>query len=70
MQIARKEARETHYWLRLLKATATAVHNLDSLLIDCSELIRILSAILISSESCNESEAEYGSSDTERLQFS
>jgi four helix bundle protein len=47
MSVASKEARETHYWLRILGD----VHYLDDetskkLLDDCLELIRLLTAIV------------------------
>ena len=45
--IARKEARETHYWLRLLAATGIVTDNAVSTLIqECNELIAILTAII------------------------
>ena len=51
MQISYKEARETKYWLRLLKATGFIDHKLaDSMIKDCEELIRILVSILKSSK--------------------
>jgi len=51
MQIAYKEARETRYWIRLMKATKLVEPILaDSILADCEELIRILVAILRSSK--------------------
>ncbi|MDG5817082.1 four helix bundle protein [Chitinispirillales bacterium ANBcel5] len=44
--IAYKEARETKYWLRLLKEGNLLQPNIaDSLLNDCDELLRILTAI-------------------------
>jgi four helix bundle protein len=42
--IALKEARESHYWLRLLQATAKIER--DSLLIECNEIIAILTTIV------------------------
>lgn len=43
MSIAYKEARETHYWLRLLNERGYLDKQLfDSLLADCDELLRIL----------------------------
>ena len=49
--IAYKEAREAHYWLRLLRDTACVELRLaDSLLSDAEELKRILAAIIISSQ--------------------
>ncbi|WP_242582541.1 four helix bundle protein [Hymenobacter telluris] len=48
--IAYKEARESHYWLRLLRDTHCLEPRLaESLIQDADELKRILAAILISS---------------------
>lgn len=45
--IARKEARETHYWLRLLsEARIVSPDNLVDLMNECSELIAILTSIV------------------------
>jgi four helix bundle protein len=45
--IARKEARETHYWLQLLAATGIfSLQKLEGLLSECNELIAILTAII------------------------
>lgn len=45
--IARKEARETHYWLRLLAESGTISHEqTKELLAECSELIAILTTII------------------------
>ena len=45
--IACKEARETHYWLRLLIAAEIfSSKKLGSLLTECDELIAILTAII------------------------
>ncbi len=45
--IACKEARETHYWLRLLAATDIIPHQrLASLETECNELIAILTTIV------------------------
>ena len=47
LRIAYREARETSYWLRLLKESDLLEAKLaESILIDCSEIIRILTAIL------------------------
>ena len=47
MQIALKEAGETEYWLELLEDTDYIMHNAaDSLLSDCRELIRLITAIV------------------------
>ena len=45
--IARKEARETHYWLRLLVASEILAENkLGPLIQECNELIAILTTII------------------------
>ena len=45
--IACKEARETHYWLRLLKASGILDSKAtDALLEPCNELIAILTSII------------------------
>jgi len=45
--IACKEARETHYWLRLLAATdACPQAQLTDLMTECDELIAVLTAIV------------------------
>jgi four helix bundle protein len=50
-QIAYKEARETHFWLRLLKDTQFLDESLSKdLLSDCEELLRIIGTILKSSK--------------------
>ena len=49
--IAYKEARETHYWLRLLRDTNyLQITQAESLLTDCEELLKILTAIIRSSK--------------------
>lgn len=50
MSIASKEARETLYWLKLLKASELIVYNFENLLNNCNELIRILTAIVKTSQ--------------------
>jgi four helix bundle protein len=54
MSIASKEARETHYWLRLLTDTSY-LDNVTSrqLLDDCLELIKLLTAIVKTAQSNN-----------------
>ncbi len=50
VSIALKEAREVHYWLRLLIAAEVAPeHRLSDIATEADELVRILTAILISS---------------------
>ena len=44
--ISLKEARETYYWLRLLKESKLTNINLDIYLLDSKELINILTAIV------------------------
>jgi four helix bundle protein len=47
MGIASREARETHYWLRLLRDSKTVpIARLTPLLDECLEIIRILTAIV------------------------
>jgi four helix bundle protein len=47
LSIAYKEARETHYWIRLLKDTGLiSEQESASLLLDCEELIKIIGKIL------------------------
>jgi four helix bundle protein len=47
VSIALKEARETHYWLRLLIAAEIIPENhLTSLLDECNQLIAILTSIV------------------------
>jgi four helix bundle protein len=47
ISLAYKEARETHYWLRLLFATPYIdQHSFESMIQDCDRLCKILFAIL------------------------
>ena len=47
LSIAYKEAREAHYWLRLLGDSETLEASLaQSLLTDCDELLKIIGTIL------------------------
>ncbi len=51
LQISYKEAKETHYWIRLLKDSEYFDVDLgEKLLSDVEEIIKILRAILISSK--------------------
>ena len=44
--IVYKEARETHYWIRLLRDTdILSSEKADSLLTDCDEILRIVGSI-------------------------
>ncbi len=46
MSVSYKEARETHYWLRLLKDSEYFVEDqVGSLVNDCEELLRIIGSI-------------------------
>jgi four helix bundle protein len=46
IKISRKEAKETHYWLELLKdANANIDHNIDGIVEESVELKKILSSI-------------------------
>ena len=54
ISIAYKEARETIYWVKLLKATEyIQVKEADSIMNDAEELCKILSSILVSSKITN-----------------
>jgi four helix bundle protein len=46
IKISRKEAKETVYWLRLLKSTNVEFKKVDELIQESTELKKILSAIL------------------------
>lgn len=50
MSISSKEARETKYWLRLLKESQLTQIDVKSLLLDIEELIRILTSIVKTSQ--------------------
>jgi len=51
LQISYKEARESHYWLRLLKDTEYIDENMfQSLITDCEEILKLLSKILETSK--------------------
>ena len=46
MSIAYKEARETHYWLRLFRDSGfLSAEAADSLLSDCDELLKLIGSI-------------------------
>jgi len=54
ISIAYKEARETIYWVKLLKATEyTQEKEADSIMNDAEELCKILFSILVSSKITN-----------------
>lgn len=46
LKIARKEAKESKYWLRLLKESNPNVNEFDDLIQESEELRKILSAII------------------------
>jgi four helix bundle protein len=49
--IAKKEAKETHYWLRLLSDTNSGLNiNFEKILDECEQLILILSKIVINAK--------------------
>ena len=51
MGIASREARETHYWLRLLRDSNTAAPDqINSMIQDVEELIRMLTSIVKTSQ--------------------
>lgn len=50
MSIASKEARETLYWIELLKASELFEIRFESILENCQELIRILTSIVKTSQ--------------------
>lgn len=51
LEIAYKEARESRYWLRLLKESKLLEDKLaGSFISDCEEIMKILSAILNTSK--------------------
>ena len=57
LQICLKEARETHYWLRLLlKVNLLEPSQGISMLSDLEEILRIINAILISTQKSLEAE--------------
>lgn len=54
MSISRKEARETKYWLRLLKATELVSEDqLSDLLQESDEIVRIITAIVKTAQGGN-----------------
>jgi four helix bundle protein len=54
MQISLKEAKESHYWIRLLRDSKFIDENMaNSFIVDCNEIISILTAILKSAKNDN-----------------
>ena len=55
MSIARKEARETHYWLRLLKAAEIVPEEqLNDILNESEQTVRIVTAIVKTAQGEND----------------
>ncbi len=51
LSISLKEAHETHYWLRLIRDSGfLKIDNLENLIVDADELIRLLTAIIKTSK--------------------
>jgi four helix bundle protein len=51
MGIASKEARESYYWLRLLRdARVVPLRRIEPLITECLEVVRILTAIIKTSQ--------------------
>ena len=46
MGVAEKEARESRYWLRIVKATLLSDAEVDALIQEADELVRILATII------------------------
>jgi len=46
LRIARKEAKETLYWLELMSSTKSTTANIENLMRECTEIRNILSAII------------------------
>ncbi len=47
LSISYREARESHYWIRLLRDSEyISVEQAESLLIDCEELLKIIGSII------------------------
>ncbi|HEX8231506.1 MAG TPA: four helix bundle protein [Chloroflexia bacterium] len=51
LSIARKEARETRYWLRLLQHSQLASVDLTQILAHNEEILKLLTSIIKSTES-------------------
>jgi len=50
MTIASKEARETHYWLRLIKESNLINTDIETILKETEEIIKILTSIVKTSQ--------------------
>jgi len=61
LSIAKKEARGTAYWLRLLRDTGYLEERVsESMLVDCQELIKILISIILTSQAKSQHNSELG----------
>ena len=61
LSIARKKARETAYWLRLLHDTGyLELKQFDSIHADCQELMKILNSIILTSQGKSKDNSEPG----------
>ncbi|RAU83664.1 four helix bundle protein [Pontibacter arcticus] len=60
LSIARKEARETSYWLRLLHDTGyLEKKHFESIHADCQEVIKILNSIILTSKGMSKNNSEF-----------
>jgi four helix bundle protein len=50
MSIALKEARETHYWLRLIRDSNLIPEDMENYISDAYELVKILTSIVKTSQ--------------------
>jgi four helix bundle protein len=54
IQIAYKEARETHYWLRLMRDSAIVPpEKMDEIIQECEQIAKVLASILFSTKQKN-----------------
>ncbi|GAA4444454.1 four helix bundle protein [Pontibacter saemangeumensis] len=66
LSIARKEARETAYWLRLLHDTGYMEQKqFESIYTDCQELEKILNSIILTSQGKSKNNSEPGTRNSE-----
>lgn len=62
LSIAYKEARETHYWLRILRDSGYIVDaQAQSLVCDCDELLKITGSIIVTLKKQRDSETDSNS---------
>ncbi len=68
MSIASKEARETHYWLRLIQDSESIASNaVNPMLRDVGELLRILTAIVKTSRNGTPQETKHSTLKTKNF---